>query len=56
MRSVRCDHYVIAPGGSVVCREGAINHLKSMGPVIYLRVPWMTESHPGLDSRGDRLG
>ena len=34
VRSVRCDHCVI-----VVCREGAINHLKSMGPVIHLRVP-----------------
>lgn len=37
--SVRCDHHVIAPGGSVVCREGAMAHLKAMGPVIYLRVP-----------------
>lgn len=30
---------VIAPGGSVVCRAGAMEHLKSLGPVIYLRVP-----------------
>ena len=37
--SVQCDQHVIAPGGSVVCREGAIAHLKAMGPVIYLRVP-----------------
>ena len=39
VRSVECDRHVIAPGGSVVCREGAIAHLKAAGPVIYLRVP-----------------
>lgn len=57
MRSVRCDHYVIAPGGSVVCREGAINHLKSMGPVIYLRVPLdeLKSRIHNLDSRGIAL-
>lgn len=54
VRSVRCDHCVIAPGGSVVCREGAINHLKSMGPVIYLRVPLeeLKSRIHNLDSRG----
>lgn len=38
IRSVTCENTVIAPGGSAVCREGAIGHLKSLGPVIYLRV------------------
>lgn len=38
IRSVICEHTVIAPGGSAVCREGAIGHLKSLGPVIYLSV------------------
>ena len=33
-----CDRCVIAPGGSAVCREKAALHLKSLGPVVYLRV------------------
>ncbi len=37
--SVRCREHVIAPGGSAVCRERAARHLKSLGPVVYLRVP-----------------
>lgn len=36
--SVSGDHLVIAPGGSAVCREGAIGHLKGLGPVVYLKV------------------
>ena len=39
MRALSCRRTVIAPGGSAVCREGAALHLKSMGPVVYLRVP-----------------
>ena len=39
VKSVRCHRTVIAPGGSAVCREDAINHLKRLGPVVYLRVP-----------------
>jgi shikimate kinase len=39
IRSVDCHRTVIAPGGSAVCREGAIGHLKALGPVVYLRVP-----------------
>jgi shikimate kinase len=34
-----CDETVIAPGGSAVCREKAARHLKTLGPVVYLRVP-----------------
>lgn len=30
---------VIATGGSVVCRARAMERLKSLGPVVYLRVP-----------------
>ena len=37
--SVDCHHHVISPGGSVVCCPAAIAHLKSLGPVVYLRVP-----------------
>ena len=37
--SLNCDRCIIAPGGSAVCREGAARHLKSLGRVVYLRVP-----------------
>ena len=55
--SVDCDQYVIAPGGSVVCRAGAMDHLRAMGPVIYLRVPLeeLKERIHNLDSRGIAL-
>lgn len=39
IRSVDCERCVIAPGGSAVCRPGAMEHLKALGTVIYLRVP-----------------
>ena len=55
--SVECEQYVIAPGGSVVCREGAMAHLKGMGPVLYLRVPLeeLKARIHNLDSRGIAL-
>ena len=34
-----CREHIIAPGGSAVCREKAALHLKSLGPVVYLKVP-----------------
>lgn len=34
-----CRRTVIAPGGSAVCRAGAMAHLNAMGPVVYLRLP-----------------
>ena len=34
-----CDKTVIAPGGSVICRERGIEHLRALGPVVYLRIP-----------------
>lgn len=34
-----CRRTVIAPGGSAVCREGAMARLKQLGPVVYLRLP-----------------
>ena len=57
VRSVDCDRHVIAPGGSVVCREGAMAHLATMGPVIYLRVPLeeLKARIHNLDSRGIAL-
>lgn len=52
--SLHCDQYVIAPGGSAVCRARAMEHLKAMGLVIYLRVPLeqLKERIHNLDSRG----
>lgn len=37
--SLTCQDTVIAPGGSVVCRSGGMEHLAALGPVVYLRVP-----------------
>lgn len=37
--SLDCESSVISPGGSVVCREAMVQHLKTLGPVIYLHVP-----------------
>lgn len=52
--SVQCQGHVIAPGGSAICREKAALHLKSLGPVIYLRVPLeeLQRRINNLDSRG----
>ena len=38
VRSVSCRGTVIAPGGSCVCREDAMEHLRSLGTVVYLRL------------------
>ena len=37
--SVDCDRTVIATGGSVVCRDGAMEHLKDLGRTVYLHLP-----------------
>ena len=37
--SVDCDRTVIATGGSVVCRDRAMEHLKSLGRIVYLHLP-----------------
>lgn len=39
VKSLDYDNCVIATGGSVVYREGAIDHLKKNGKIIYLNVP-----------------
>ena len=39
VRSLDCRGHIIAPGGSAVCRERAALHLKSLGTLVYLRVP-----------------
>ena len=52
--SVQCREHVIAPGGSAVCREKAALHLKSLGPVVYLKVPLdeLTQRIQNLSTRG----
>lgn len=49
-----CVHHVIAPGGSAICREQAAHHLKSLGPVVYLRVTVeeLTRRIQNLSTRG----
>ena len=37
--SVTCDRSVISPGGSCVCRELSMTHLRSLGRVVYLDLP-----------------
>lgn len=37
--AIKASHTVIATGGSAIYRAEAMNHLVSLGPVIYLRVP-----------------
>ena len=35
---LNAEEAAIAPGGSAVCRAGAIGHLKGLGTVVYLQV------------------
>ncbi|MGF6990307.1 shikimate kinase [Lachnospiraceae bacterium PM6-15] len=39
---VQAERTVISPGGSVVYCEGAMNHYKEIGTVVYLQVPFVT--------------
>lgn len=48
---VVCDRCVIAPGGSVVCREKGIAHLKEISTVVYLKIPC-----PVLEQRIQNMG
>lgn len=44
--SVDCAHTVIAPGGSCVCRDEAMEHLRKLGTVVYLKL-----SYPEVEGR-----
>lgn len=48
-----CHRTVIAPGGSAVCRERAIMHLRQLGPVVYLWLP-LEELRRRLNNLGTR--
>jgi len=37
--SLDCRGAVVAPGGSCVCREESIAHMRQLGVVVYLRLP-----------------
>ena len=37
--SLRCRGTVVAPGGSCVCREESIAHMRGLGTVVYLQLP-----------------
>ena len=47
-RDIQCENAVISPGGSVIYCEEAMEHLKSIGKVIYLKL--------SLESLSKRLG
>lgn len=52
--SLSCHKAVIAPGGSVIYEEKAMQHFKEIGTVVYLKLPYKTlESRLGnLKARG----
>ena len=41
-KDIKADHAVIAPGGSVIYCEEAMQHLKENGIVVYLQLPYET--------------
>ena len=40
LSAIRCRRTVIAPGGSCICREGAMEHLRRLGTVVYLKLSY----------------
>lgn len=54
IRSIACRRTVIAPGGSCVLRPDAMEHLKGLGRVLYLRLSFPELEHriTDLESRG----
>jgi shikimate kinase len=43
--ALACENTVIAPGGSAVYSEAAMAHLRALGPVVYLEVPYAELEH-----------
>ena len=52
--SIACTRHVIAPGGSVVYRDPAMAHLKSLGCIVFLELPVdeLQKRLGDLDARG----
>lgn len=40
LAGIACDRTVIAPGGSCVLRDSAMEHLKSLGKIVYLHLEY----------------
>lgn len=38
IQSIHCRHTVVAPGGSCVCREESMAHMRRLGTVVYLKL------------------
>ena len=55
--SLSCRGTVVAPGGSCVCREESIAHMRELGTVVYLSLPLedVTGRIRNLSSRGIAL-
>ncbi len=55
--SLDCDGYVIATGGSVVYGREAMDHLKDIGTIVYLKLPYreIEERLGDLNARGVAL-
>lgn len=45
IRSIVCHRTVIAPGGSCVLRRDAMEHLKELGQIVYLRLGFSELEH-----------
>ena len=54
LSSLSCRKTVIAPGGSCVCSPAAMEHLKELGTVVYIRLPLseIERRVTNLDRRG----
>lgn len=50
--SIQCEKTIIATGGSVVYGEEAMEHLKEIGTVVYLQVPFSTLEKRLSDIKG----
>ena len=58
IRSIRAQRMVIGTGGSVVYRQDAMEHLKSLGPIVHLDIPLelVQERIAGNPERGIAIG
>lgn len=57
LASIQCDHTVVAPGGSCICRDYAMEHLRELGTVVYIQLtyPEVERRIHNLASRGIAL-
>ncbi len=57
LHSIQCCRTVVAPGGSCVCLEEAMEHLRRLGTVVYLHLslPEVASRIHNLDTRGIAL-